>query len=271
MRYVNASLIIMLALLFTACGGNTYYLTTSDARGLSPGDDVYRQGIVIGEVEDVRFDGNEVRIEISTNEPLYEDQGFAIRRGADGQQVELDRPDNNANPLADGANIRDNFVGEDLLNGLDDLGAGLSQALENTFGRDGEKLENSLERLARRFEQSAEGWGKALEDWAEEHEADIEAWAEQLENDGEDLEGAAKNWAKKHDREFRELGQKLKRWSQENEPEFKAFSEEIDAWAEGFNGDMEDFVSELERVSDQHKVGSEAWKREMEKVLKELE
>lgn len=270
MRYFNAVLFLALAVLLSACGGNTYYLTTNDARGLTSGDEVYRQGIVVGEVENVRFEGSEVRIEISTAEPLYENQGFSISRGADGPQLELDRPGNAANPLADGASIRDNFADSDLLSGLDDLGDGLSRAMENAFGRDGEKLEYSLEKLANRFEQSAEGWGKALENWAKEHEGEIEEWAEQLENNSEDLEKAAEDWAKKHEREFKQLGRKLERWSQENEPEFKAFSEEIDAWAEDFDGDMNEFVRELERVSDRHKVGSDAWKQEMKQVLEEL-
>lgn len=270
MRYLNATLFFALAVLLSACGGNTYYIMTNDARGLTAGAEVYRQGIVVGEVEDVRFEGREVRIEISTNEPLYEDQGFSISRGADGTKLEIDRPYDTANPLAEGATIRDNFAGADLLSGLDELGSGLGRAMENAFGRDGEKLENSLERLAQRFEQSAEGWGKALEDWAEEHEGEIEEWAEQLEGNSEDLEKVAQDWARKHEREFKALGRKLERWSKENEPEFKAFSEEIDAWAEDFDGDMNEFVRELERVSDRHKVGSEAWKQEMKQVLEEL-
>ncbi|MFK8161996.1 MAG: MlaD family protein [Lewinella sp.] len=268
MRYLNFCLLLVLAIAITACGGNTYYLTTDDARGIEAGDPVYRQGIAVGEVEDVRFEGRHVNIEISTSESLYEDQGFSIRRGAEGLQMELDRPAPNANKLADGATISENAFGLDLMEGI---GEGLGLALEQTIGRDGEKLEYTLEKLANRFEASAEGWGERIERWAEDHEEDIEAWAEELEENSEEFAEAAEAWAEEHEDEFKELGRKLERWSEENEGEFKEFSEEVDAWAEDFDGDMDDFVQALERVSNRHKVGSTAWKREMKKALRDLD
>jgi len=271
MRYLNFCLLLVLAVVITACGGNTYYLMTDNARGIETGDPVYRQGITIGEVEDVRFEGRHVNIEISTKESLYENQGFSIRSGAGGLQLELDRPMSHANQLADGATISEGEFGGRLLDGLGELGEGLGLAIEQTIGRDGEKLEYTLEKLANRFEASAEGWGERIEKWAEDHEEDIEAWAEELEEKSEDFGESAEAWAEEHEEEFKALGRKLERWSKENEVDFKEFSEEIDAWAEDFDGNMEDFVQELERVSNRHKVGSNAWKKEMGKVLKDLE
>jgi len=271
MRYLNFCLLLILAIVFTACGGNTYYLTTDDARGIEAGDPVYRQGIAVGEVEDVRFEGKHVNIEISTNEPLYEDQGFNIRSGSEGIKLELDRPNSHANELADGATISEDEFSENLLSRLEGLGEGLGMALEETLGRDGEKLEYALEKLANRFEASAEGWGKRIERWAEDHEEEIEEWAEQLEENSEEFVEAAEAWAEEHEDEFKELGRKLENWSKENEGEFKEFSDEIDAWAEDFDGNMDDFVRALERVSNDHKVGSKAWKKEMKKALRELE
>lgn len=270
MRYFNFCLLMILAIVFTACGGKTYYLTTNDAKGIEAGDPVYRQGIAVGEVEDVRFEGKHVNIEITTNESLYEDQGFYINsRSGDGVKLELDRPSSHANELADGAIISEDVFGNDHL--LEGLGEGLGEAIERTIGRDGEKLERTIERLANRFEKSAEGWGERIERWAEEHEEEIEEWAEELEENSEEFAEAAEAWAEEHEDEFKELGRKLENWSKENEGEFREFSDEIDAWAEDFDGDMDDFVRQLERVSNKHKVGSKAWKREMKKALNELE
>lgn len=271
MRYLNFCLLVILAVAITACGGNTYYLTTDDARGLEAGDPVYRQGIAVGEVEDVRFEGRQVNIEISTDESLYEEQGFVIRSDARGMHLELDRPAPHANKLADGATISEDIFGDNLLNSLEDFGEGLGLALEKSIGKDGEKLEYTLDKLAKRFEAGAEGWGKRIERWAEEHEEEIEDWAEQLEENSDELAEAAEAWAEEHEEEFKALGRKLERWSKENEGDFREFSDEVDAWAEGFDGNMDDFVRELERVSNQHKVGSESWKKEMKKALKDLE
>ncbi len=250
MRYLNLCAFFLLAILVAACTSDkTYQLLTNDARGIESGDEVYRQGIRVGEVEEVAFDGDQVKIEISIEEPLYEGQGFSIRRGEDGQQLELDRPDREANALADGAIVTDHNFGDDLLIGLDGLGHGLEglgealgSAMENAFGRDGEKLERSLERIANRWENTGENIGEAIEAWAEEHEDELEA-----------------------------LEFKLEKWAKEHESDFEAFGEEVEAWAENFEGDMEDFVDEMERVSDKYEVGSRAWKREMRKVLKDLE
>jgi hypothetical protein len=254
MRYLNFCLLLILTTVFMACGGNTYYLTTDDARGIEAGDPVYRQGIAVGEVEDVRFEGRHVNIEISTKEALYEDQGFNIRSGSEGVQLELDRPTSHANELADGATISEDMFGDDFLGGLEGLGEGIGLALEKSLGKDGEKLEYTLERLANRFEAGAEGWGKRIERWAEDHEEEIEEWAEQLEENSEEISKTAEAWAEEHEDEFKELGRKLKNWSKENEGEFKEFSDEIDAWAEDFDGDMNDFV--LESVQ---KLGKRNW------------
>ena len=40
--------------------------------------------------------------------------------------------------------------------------------------------------------------------------------------------------------------------------------------AEDFEGEMEDFGREIERISDKYEVGSERWKREVRKALKDL-
>ena len=246
MRYFNLFILATLAVLITACfGGSTYYLSTDDARGIEAGDKVYRQGISIGEVEDVSFDGDKVKIEISVEEPLYENQGFDIRTGADGLQLELDRPDQDANALAGGATINDRNFGEGFLQGLEGLGRGLEgigEALERTFTTEGRNLEESLERIANRWEDAGEEFAEAAEEWAEEHEED-----------------------------FEELERKLERWENRNEADFEAFGEEVEAWAENFEGDIEDFVETMEKVSEDHEVGSRAWKREMRRAFKKLQ
>ena len=132
-RYLNLSLFFATAIFFTACGGNsTYFLLTDDAQGLDAGDPVYRQGIMVGEVEDVRFKGDQVQIEIEIEEPLYEGQDFKIRENADGRQLSLARPGRDANALVDGAVVKDDLFNGDLLEGLEDLGE-LGEALGNSL------------------------------------------------------------------------------------------------------------------------------------------
>ncbi|MEM9928596.1 MAG: MlaD family protein [Bacteroidota bacterium] len=249
MRYLNLSVLLVLATLLAACTSDkTYQLMTDDARGIEAGDEVYRQGISVGEVEAVEFAGDMVKIDITIDEPLYEGQGFEITRDGKERQLELDRPDRGANALADGATVIEGDFGRDLARsldglgeGLEGLGEGLSEALSNVFEGDGENLEESLERIANRWETAGEGLGEAIEEWAEEHEEELE-----------------------------ELEVKLERWANEHEEDFEKFGEEVEAWAEDFEGNMEDFVLEMERISDRHEVGSRAWKREMRKVLEDL-
>lgn len=249
MRYLNLCILSVLAILLAACTSDkTYHLMTDDARGIEEGDEVYRQGISIGEVEEVEFDGDMVKIEISIDEPIYEGQGFNIRRDDGERQLQLDRPDSDANALADGATVVGNGISDELIlgleglgKGLEGLGEGLGEAMSNLLENDGENLEESLERIANRWEAAGEGLGEAIEEWANEHEDELE-----------------------------ELEIKLERWANEHEDDFEKFGEEVEAWAEDFEGNMEDFVDEMERVSDRHEVGSRAWKREMRKVLEDL-
>jgi hypothetical protein len=234
-------LFLCLAVVFTACGGNTYYLYTEDAYGIDAGDDVYRQGIDVGEVEEVGFDGNQVKIEISINEPLYEGQGFRIREGMEGAQLELDRPASNANALADGATLRSDFFGEGFLEGIEHMGSAIGNALENAFGPNGEKLERSLEQLGENLERKAE------------------AWSERMENGGESQE-----------QEFEDLERKLRIWADGHEAEFEELGREIDTWAADFDGDLEDLARVMDRVSDEHPVGSRAWKKALKNELEAL-
>lgn len=244
MRFLNFALFVAIVLVCTACGSdNTYYLMTDDAHGLEAGDPVYRQGISIGEVEDVHFEGNEVQIEINIEESLYENQDFRIRDNGDGHQLALDRPSKNASALADGAMVKDDFLGDDLLQGLEGLGKGLGEigeAFGNAFERSGEDLEFSLENLANRIEEAGEGFGEAMENWAEEHEEDLKA----MERDFE-------------------------KWANENEAEVEAWEREMEEWGENYEGDIGDLVDGFKRISQEHKIGSNAWKREVKKLMKD--
>lgn len=215
---------------------------TDDAQGLEAGDPVFRQGISIGEVEDVRFEGNEVQIEISIEESLYENQDFRIRYNGDGHQLALDRPSKNASALADGAMVKDDYLGENLLQGLEGLGKGLGEigeAFGNAFERTGEDLEFSLEEWAKGIEKVGENFGEAMEDWAEEHEEDLEA----MERDFE-------------------------KWADENEEEVEAWEREMEEWGENFEGDIDDLINDFKQISRKHKIGSDTWKREVKKMMK---
>lgn len=249
--FLHQSLLFAIAIVFMACGGNhTYFLNTDNARGLEAGDLVYRQGVAIGEVEDVRFKGNEVQIEIAIDEPMYEGQRFNIRNGTNGRQLALARPGRDANALAKGAVVSDDYFNDDLLEGLGDA---LENSLGNSFGRGGEELERSLEELARNLERTGEGLGERI--------------ANRLENAGESLSAAISGWAEEHEEELQELEQKLKKWADEHEADFEAFDEEMQAWEENFEGDIDDFVRGMRRISDKHEVGSKAWKREVRELM----
>jgi hypothetical protein len=243
MRFLNFVLFVTIVLVCTACGSNnTYYLMTDDAQGLEAGDPVFRQGISIGEVEDVRFEGNEVQIEISIEESLYENQDFRIRDNGDGHQLALDRPSKNASALADGAMVKDDYLGEDILQGLEGLGKGLGEigeAFGNAFERTGEDLEFSLEEWAKGIEKAGEDFGEAMEDWAEEHEEDLEA----MERDFE-------------------------KWADENEEEVETWEREMEEWGENFEGDIDDLINDFKQISQKHKIGSDTWKREVKKMMK---
>lgn len=235
MAPIKLSTFFLLALLLTACGGSTYYLETNDARGIEAGDDVYRQGIVVGEVEDVGFEGKRVKIEISVKEPLYEDQGFSIRGGHGAARLELDAPHTNANELAEGATLRSDGL-EVVLEGLGNLGNSLGSAIENALGNGGNRLENRLEQLGERLER----WSESMEDWGHNNE-----------------------------QRFEELERKLNAWAADNEAEMEALDQDITAWSKNFKGDLEDFARIMERVSDAHPVGSEAWKQALKEALEQ--
>ena len=249
--FFNQSLLFAVAIVFMACGGShTYYLNTDNAHGLEAGDLVYRQGITIGEVEDVRFEGDEVQIEIAIDEPMYEGQHFNVRNNTSGQQLSLARPGRDANALAKGAVVSDDYFNNDLLEGL---GEALENSLGNSFGRGGGELERSLEELANDMEGIGEGLGERI--------------ANRLENASEGFSEAIANWAQGHEEELKEMEQELQKWADEHEADFEAFDEEMEAWGENFEGDVEDFVNGMRRISDKHKVGSNAWKREVERLM----
>ncbi|MEO0732134.1 MAG: MlaD family protein [Bacteroidota bacterium] len=238
MQRLNYLLLFVTAAFLTACGGNTYHLSTTDARGLEVGDPVYRQGIAIGEVEDVAFDGDRVKITVALEEELYEDQSFSIHREDGETSVALGRPDRGANALANGSYLRQRGLEGDLFNGLEQLGTSLEEAFEESFGPDGEKLERALENLGERLEESAESWGEALEEWGREHEE-----------------------------EFAELERELLRWADENEAEYKAFERDLEDWAEDFDGEVRDVARAMERAAEDHRVGSKAWKKALRREL----
>ncbi len=68
-------------------------------------------------------------------------------------------------------------------------------------------------------------------------------------------------------KKLKEMEQELQKWADEHEADFEAFDEEMEAWGENFEGDVEDFVNGMRRISDKHKVGSNAWKREVERLM----
>ena len=197
-------------------------------------------------MEDVRFEGDEVQIEIAIDEPMYEGQHFNIRNNTNGRQLALARPGRDANALAKGAVVSDNYFNDDLMEAL-------GNSLENTLGRGGEELERSLEELARNMEGIGEGLGERI--------------ANRLENAGEGFSEAISNWAEEHEEELEEMERKLQKWADEHEADFEAFDEELEAWEENFEGDIDDFVKGMRRISDKHEVGSNAWKREVKKLM----
>ncbi|MBC6996460.1 MlaD family protein [Neolewinella lacunae] len=235
MAPIKLSTLFLLVLFFTACGGSTYYLETTDARGIEAGDDVYRQGIVVGEVEEVGFEGNRVMIEISVQEPLYEGQGFSIRGEHATARLELDAPHSDANELAEGATLRHDGL-EVVLEGLGSIGNSIGDAIENVFSGGGRSLETRLEQLGERLER----WGASMEDWGQNNE-----------------------------HRFEELERKLNAWAEDHEAEMEALDRDITAWSKNFEGDLEDFASIMEQVSEAHPVGSEAWKQALKEALEQ--
>jgi hypothetical protein len=250
--FFKQGLFFAIVIAFTACGGNyTYFLNTNNANGLEVGDPVYRQGVAIGEVEDVHFEGDEVQIEIAIEEPMYEGQYFSIRNTVSGHELDLAKPGKDANALAKDAVVRNDYFNGDLLEGL---GEALGNSLGNTLGREGEELERSLEKLANRMEGFGENLGERI--------------SNQMERAGEGFGEAISNWAEGNEEELEELARKLERWADEHEAEFEAFGEEMEAWEEEFEGDADDFVKEMSHISDKHKVGSNAWKREVKELMR---
>lgn len=247
---LNFGLLVCLSLVLFACSGNkTYYLNTSDAEGIRPGADVIRQGVVIGEVKEVDFDGDMVAIKVSVEDEVYEGQRFRLGREDGETVVKFGPPNVKSEALPNGGTLRERDIEDALLNELGDvLEESLGAALELEEDRreeffseaDGNRLERAFEGLGEML-GSLEGLGEAIEEWAEEHEED-----------------------------FQELEEKLEAWAEENEDEFEEFGREMEEWAKGFEGEMEDFGREIERISDKHEVGSERWKREVRKALKEL-
>ncbi|MTB50656.1 MlaD family protein [Lewinella sp. W8] len=244
---LNYGLLVCLALVFVACSGNkTYYLNTSDAEGIRPGADVIRQGVIIGEVKDVDFDDDMVAIEVSVDEEVYEGQRFHLGRQDGETVVKFGPPNVKAEALPNGGTLREREVEGALLNGLGEV---LEESLGAAFELDDEDRDQLFsERTGNRLERAFEGLG------------------EMLEGLGESLE----EWAEEHEETFEELEEKLEEWAEENEEEFEEFGREMEEWAEDFEGDMEDFGQELERISEKHEVGSNRWKKEVRKALREL-
>jgi ElaB/YqjD/DUF883 family membrane-anchored ribosome-binding protein len=248
---LNFGLLICLSFIFFACSGNkTYYLNTNDAEGIRPGADVIRQGVVIGEVTGVEFDGDMVAIEVSVEEEVYEGQRFRLGREDGETVVKFGAPNVASEALPNGGTLRERNLevnlDDDLLN---DLGEVLEETLGSAFELDGEDRDQLFsERNGNRLERAFEGLG------------------EMLEGLGESLE----EWAEEHEEDFKELEEKLEAWAEENEDEFEEFGREMEEWAEDFEGEMEDFGREMERISDKYEVGSERWKKEVRKALREL-
>lgn len=219
------------SLLLTACSsGYTYELTTDDAKGLSAGELVIRQGVEVGEVTSVDLEKEKVVITIKTDEPLYEDQDFKVSwADDDGKVLELDRPDSDANALASGAQIEDRSMNLDLdfdltLNGIEDIGKAIESGIESAFGRDGEKLES---------------WARRMEDWADDFGSEAEKWGEEMEA-----------WAEENEDEFKELEEKLDRWREDNEEQYEAFEED------------------LIEITKDHGIGSREWRNEVEELIR---
>ncbi|MEM9260741.1 MAG: MlaD family protein, partial [Bacteroidota bacterium] len=159
MKAIQYFTLLLLAAVCFACGGHTYYLKTDNAAGLEAGDPVLRQGVPIGEVEDVRFADRRVEIEIQVEEPMYEGQSFIVRRNDYGSEVELTRPRSSASELAEGATVTNSFGME--------FGEELGEALVEALALKEEALANSLEGLSERLSNSAEGWDEGIEERAD--------------------------------------------------------------------------------------------------------
>ncbi|MEM9837189.1 MAG: MlaD family protein [Bacteroidota bacterium] len=221
--------IIVLLIFAVACSGDsTYFLETNDAYGLEEGDKVYRQGVEVGEVQSVGFEGDMVRIKIASESPLFEGQAFGIDRDRDGvNRLELGAPPSDAKQLAAGETLKRENPLEDV---FEDLGKSMEGIFEEAFGKDGEKLDELGEKFSDLLETNVEGiakWGKEMEAWGEEMEA----------------------WAKENEEELERLGNNMERWAEEHEADF------------------EDWGRELERISEKYEAGSEEWRRELRKSL----
>lgn len=230
---------LMLAILTSCSMDKQYFLRTDDAEGITEGAIVYRQGIEVGEVSEVSFDGNDVLIEIEINEPLYEDQGFDLERGPDGKpSVDLDRPDKDANELSPGATIENRgfgglfgeHLGGSLEKTLTEGGKEIDASIEELFGRNGEKLERKFKDI---FGENGEKLERSIEKLIGK---DGEKLQESLENiigkDGEKLKEAFEEFGD----EFKEIGDEIKdleRRYGKDTPEFEAaVKKALREWAE---------------------------------------
>jgi hypothetical protein len=256
-------IVILMALLMACSSDREYFLQTSDARGVEVGAAVYRQGINIGSVTAVAFDEQDVKITISTDGPLYEDQEFTILPVEDGEiGIQFGQPSSNAQELAAGGTL----VQEDDYLFESDLG------LEAVFGKDGEKLEAKFEeafgkdgeKLKARFEEAFGKDGEKLEAKFEEmfgkDGEKLEAKFEELfGKDGEKLEA-----------QFEELfgkdGEKLEAKLQEM---FGEDGEKLKGMAESLGTEFEDLGNRIEAVNQKYEKDSPEWKREMQKAVRE--
>lgn len=213
---------LTLIFMLTACGGNkTYHLKTSDANGVKAGDKVLRQGVEIGEVKAVGFaDDEQVDITISTEDALFEDQGFSFTRDDNGNRaVELNRPATGAKELASGATLENKVL--DLEVNFSKVGDALEKGLDAFLGKDGLKLEELGQVMEKFGDQTAEG---------------MEAWGQKMEA-----------WAKEHEDEFKELEVKLEKWGKKNEGAMEDFSKEMERISEEFEVGSQEWRRELKQ------------------------
>lgn len=252
---MRSLLIVTLMALLMACSSDReYYLQTSNARGVEAGADVYRQGIKIGSVTDVAFSGQDVKITISTDGPLYEDQEFSITSVDDGEMgIIFDKPAADAQELAARATLID-----DNLNLFEsELGLELEKGIESIFGKDGEKIEAKFEEV---FGKDGEKLEAKFEEMFGKDGEKIEAKFEEVfGKDGEKLEAV-------FEEAFGKDGEKLEAKLQEM---FGEDGEKLEEMGKAFGAEFEELGNRIKEIDRQYEKDSPEWKREMKKAVRE--
>ena len=158
MKHILQFLLFSLLTLACGAGGNTYYLSTSSAEGLSTGDAVVRQGVPVGKVTAIGLDGRKAKItvQLDAGVELYEDQFFSLGYHEGEKAIEFSAPGRDAQPLADGSTLEQPGFGMGVDEMLEGLGAGLEDMMEG--------LGSGLEGFGEGLQEMTDGWGKALQD-----------------------------------------------------------------------------------------------------------